>query len=62
MEREVFLVRDGVVVWRNLLRPPQKNGVASAQEYFAEAWRRALADGAVSESDAGHVQFRTTAP
>jgi hypothetical protein len=62
MEREVFMVRNGAVIWRNRVRPPLKNGVASAQEYFEEAWRRALSDGAVSDGDAGHVQFRTTAP
>ncbi|MEJ0022311.1 MAG: hypothetical protein WDN76_01895 [Alphaproteobacteria bacterium] len=62
MEREVFMVRNGAVIWRSLVRAPQGVKGASAQDYFSEAWRRALKDGAVSEIDAGRVQFRTTPP
>ncbi len=33
----------GAVVWRGLVRGAKKNDITSAQEYFNEAWRRALA-------------------
>lgn len=62
MEREVVMVRDGAVVWRGLVRGAKKNDITSAQEYFEEAWRRALKDGAVSDADADRVQFRISAP
>jgi hypothetical protein len=62
MEREVVMVRDGVVVWRGLVQGGTKNDITSAQEYFGEAWRRALQDGAVSDADADRVQFRISAP
>lgn len=52
------MVRNGVVVWRGIVRGATKNDVWSAQEYFKEAWRRALQDGAVSDADADQVQFR----
>lgn len=56
MEREVYIVRESQIVWR---------GAASGQstaDYFAEAWRRALASGAVADTDAGCVHFRFTPP
>lgn len=62
MEREVFMVRDGGVVWRGFVRAPTKNGITSAQEYFQEAWRRALEEGTVSDQDGGQVQFRISSP
>lgn len=62
MEREVFMVRDGAVVWRGLVRGRRENDITSAQEYFQEAWRRALSEGAVSDAEAGQVQFRISGP
>jgi hypothetical protein len=59
VEREIILMRDGAVVRRGLVRPAVKAGVpASAHDYFQEAWRQALAAGAVQLSDAASVQFR----
>ncbi len=64
MGREVFIVRDGAVVWRGLIPPSvaKNGGVLSAQQYFEEAWRQALKDRAVAADDAGAVQFRFSAP
>lgn len=62
VEREVIMVRDGAVVWRGLIRGATRNDVSSAQQYFKEAWRRALEDGAVSEIDADQIQFRISSP
>ncbi len=58
MEREILLVRDGVTVWQGRIKLGEKSTPASVQDYFAEAWRVALAAGAVSPDDAGRVQFR----
>ncbi len=58
MEREVFLKRNGALIWRGLVQGTTKNGVFSAQDYLKEAWRRALQDGAVTDADASEVQFR----
>jgi len=57
MEREVIIVRDGAILWRGLVRAG-KNDRAPAQGYLNEAWRLALADGALTDQDAGQVQFR----
>ncbi len=62
MEREVVMVRNGAVVWRGLVQGARKNDISSAEEYFNEAWRRALQDGAVSDADADQVQFRISGP
>lgn len=54
--------RDGAIVWRGAVRPTMKGVAASAQDYFQDAWRKALADRAVQEADAASVQFRSSAP
>jgi hypothetical protein len=56
MQREVFIVRGQDILWRG-----EAQG-ASTQDYFAEAWRRALAAGQVAPMDAGIVQFRFSSP
>jgi hypothetical protein len=56
------MVRNGAVVWRGLVQGTRKNDVCSAQEYFKEAWRRALQAGAVCDADADQVQFRISGP
>jgi hypothetical protein len=56
------MVRDGVVVWRGLVGAGRGGEVVSARDGFEEAWRRAVQDGAVSEADAGAVQFRSCTP
>lgn len=62
MEREIFIVRDGAVVWRGVIKPAIKGGASAAtREYFEEAWRQALVAGAVAAADAGNVQFRISA-
>jgi hypothetical protein len=58
MEREVILVRDGQAVWRGFVQPPASGAPAAARDYLDLAWRKALADGAVTEADAGRVVFR----
>lgn len=62
MEREVIIVRDGAILWRGLVVGAEKNGAAPAQGYLNEAWRLALEDGALTDEDAGQVQFRFSAP
>ena len=62
MSREVFMVRDGVVVWRGVVGAGRSGEIVSARDCFEEAWRRAVQDGAVSEVDAGAVQFRSCPP
>lgn len=54
--------RNGVIVWRGLVDGTTKNDVSSAQEYFKEAWRRAIQDGAVTAADAGEIQFCISGP
>ena len=61
MEREVFMVRDGAIVWYGVVGGG-KGEIRSARECFEEAWRRALKEGAVVEADAGIVQFRSLKP
>lgn len=56
------MVQNGAVVWRGLVRGPKENDITSAQEYFQEAWRRALEEGAVSDADADQVQFSIAVP
>lgn len=58
MEREVILVRDGVAIWRGLVKAPAAAKPASARDYLDQAWRMALDDGAVTADDSGRVQFR----
>ena len=62
MERNVILVLDGAVVWYGAIAPPHGVEIQSQRERFEEAWRRALKDGAVTESDGGRVQFRSYMP
>jgi len=62
VEREIFMKRNGVIVWRGLVDGTTKNDVSSAQEYFKEAWRRAIQDGAVTAADAGEIQFCISGP
>jgi hypothetical protein len=63
VEREIFIVRDGAVVWRGIIRPPTKAGApASTLDYFQHAWMRALQESAVQERDAALVQFRLSKP
>ncbi len=62
MEREVFIVRDGAVVWRGLFRGTAKDGDCTTQACFKEAWGRALQEGAVNPADAGQVRFRFSPP
>ncbi len=62
MEREIVMVRNGAVVWRGLVQGAKRNDVSSAHDYFKEAWRRALEDGAVNDADADQVQFRISGP
>jgi hypothetical protein len=54
------MVRDGAVVWCGLVGGGAE--IRSARDCFQEAWRRALQDGAVTEADAGVVQFRSHKP
>lgn len=56
MRREVLIMRFGQEVWRGWLNQPTPLGATA--DYFCEAWRRALTEGAVVEADAGLVQFR----
>ena len=56
------MMLNGAVVWRGMVPGAAKNDVSSAQEYFKAAWRLALQDGAVQETDADQVQFRISAP
>jgi hypothetical protein len=61
VERDVFLILGGAVVWHGRIGAP--GGEAqSARERFEEAWRRALQAGAVTAADAGAVQFRSITP
>jgi hypothetical protein len=61
VEREVFLVLDGSVVWHG--RVGGAGGeTQTTRERFEEAWRRALQAGAVNAADAGAVQFRSYLP
>lgn len=62
MKREVFMVRDGAVVWFGVVGADKGREIQSAREHFEEAWRRALQDGAVTAADAGIVQFRSYKP
>jgi hypothetical protein len=62
MGREVFLVRDGAVVWSGRVGAGVRGEVVSARECFEEAWWRAVKDGAVNEADAGIVEFRSYKP
>lgn len=55
------MVRDGAIVWYGVVGGGRA-GIGSARECFEEAWRRALAEGAVIEADAGIVQFRSLKP
>ena len=59
MEREVIIVRDGEILWRGLVGAGRDD---KAQGYLNEAWRLALADGALTDQDAGQAQFRFSAP
>lgn len=61
MEREVIIVRDGAILWRGFVGAEASDS-APAQEHLKEAWRLALADGALTDQDAGQVQFRFSAP
>jgi hypothetical protein len=58
MEREILLIRDGETVWRGQIKLGDKAAPASVQEYFLQAWRKALEAGVVVADDAGRVQFR----
>lgn len=63
MEREIYIVRAGAVIWSRRVKPPVNGGAASsAQDYFQEAWRQALEAGAVQEAEAASVQFRSAPP
>lgn len=57
----MIIVRDGAIVWRGLVGAG-KSDSAPAQEYLKEAWRLAIADGALTDQDAGQAQFRFSAP
>ena len=61
VEREVYIVRDGRVVWCGVVGPTRGEAM-STRERFEEAWRRALAEGAVTAADAGVAQFRSYTP
>jgi hypothetical protein len=57
VEREVFLVLDGI---RRVAWPCRRR--RHGHEPLPGAWRRALQAGAVKEGDAGAVQFRSYTP
>jgi hypothetical protein len=62
VDREVFVVREGAIVWFGAVGAEHGRATLSARERFEEAWRRALQDGAVTPADAGIVQFRSYKP
>lgn len=62
MTREVFLVRDGALVWRGHVTGAGRGDVAATRDLFEEAWRLALQAKTVSPDDAGRVQFRFSSP
>lgn len=57
----MIIVRDSAILWRGLVGAGRSDS-AAAQEYLNEAWRLALADGALTDQDAGQVRFRFSAP
>ncbi|MEQ1490132.1 MAG: hypothetical protein ABL932_06230 [Terricaulis sp.] len=62
MDREIYLVCDGVVVWRGHVNGPGRSAAATTRDRFEEAWRLALQAKAVTTEDAGRVQFRFSSP
>ena len=62
MGREVFLLREEVVVWKGVIETTDRTGVRTTRDCFNEAWQRALSEGAVRPDDAGRIQFRSSPP
>jgi hypothetical protein len=62
MDREVYLVCDGVLVWHGRVNGTGRSTVVTTRELFEEAWRLALQAKAVTPEDAGRVQFRFSSP
>jgi hypothetical protein len=58
MDREVYLVCDGVIVWRGCVNGSSRSAATTTRELFEEAWRLALQARVVTPEDAGRVQFR----
>ncbi len=58
MGREVFLVCDGAIVWRGVVKAVSRDSLVSTRDLFEEAWRLALQQKAVAPEDAGRVRFR----
>ena len=62
MDREVYLVCDGVLVWHGRVNRTGRSTVATTRDLFEEASRLALQAKTVSPDDAGREQFRFSSP